>query len=132
MKNQFLTVLPRMQIASIINMTIAIGLQPRIGALGLIVANCVSMTIRTSYTVYFVFFDRFKSLASCSECLIPHRNVLLLLCLTSASTAFSRAHSSTFHVAAGLFSMTFIVAVIARYEASSISSLRHVKRLKRN
>ena len=34
MKNQFLTVLPRMQIASIINMTIAIGLQPRIGALG--------------------------------------------------------------------------------------------------
>jgi len=131
MKNQFLTVLPRMQIASIINMTIAIGLQPRIGALGLIVANCVSMTIRTSYTVYFVFFDRFKSLASCSECL-PHRNVLLLLCLTSASTAFSRAHSSTSHVAAGLFSMTFIVAVIARYEASSISSLRHVKRLKRN
>ena len=131
MKNQFLTVLPRMQIASIINMTFAIGLQPRIGALGLIIANCVSMTIRISYTVYFVFFDRFKSLASCSECL-PHRNVLLLLCLTSASTAFSRAHSSTFHVAAGLFSMTFIVAVIARYEASSISSLRHVKRLKRN
>jgi hypothetical protein len=79
-------------------MIIAIRLQPRIGALGLIIANCVSMTIRISYTVYFVFFDR----------------------------------SSAFHLAAGLFSMTFIVAVIARYEASSISSLRHMKGLKKN
>ena len=117
--------------SSILNVICSITLQAYLGALGLIVANCLTMSARIFYAIYYILRVRLKGarflvLAD----LLPRIEVFSVLFFTSVGTVFTSSLDAWIHLGGGVLALGLIGAVLWLRESSSFTKLKDLKRRK--
>mmetsp|Transcript_8905 Transcript_8905/g.14130 ORF Transcript_8905/g.14130 Transcript_8905/m.14130 type:complete len:128 (-) Transcript_8905:220-603(-) len=107
-----------LQIASVL-------LQPYFGALGLMLANCCTMSIRIAYALCYVHM-RFRGLGFLTAAL-PRINVVLSMLVMSACTWYTSTAGFVFHFAAGMLSLAGICLSLGTWERETVTHLRSLK-----
>ena len=118
-------------LSSIFNVICSITLQAYLGALGLIVANCLTMSARILYAIYYILRVRLKGarflvLAD----LLPRIEVFSVLFFTSVGTVFTSSLDAWIHLGGGVLALGLIGAVLWLRESSSFTKLKDLKRRK--
>ena len=102
-------------LSSIFNVICSITLQAYLGALGLIVANCLTMSARILYAIYYILRVRLKGARSLVLAdLFPRIEVISVLFFTSVGTVFTSSLDAWIHLGGGVlaqFTGGFKIAV---------------------
>lgn len=117
--------------SSILNVICSITLQAYLGALGLIVANCLTMSARIFYAIYYILRVRLKGARFLVlEDLLPRIEVFSVLFFTSVGTVFTSSLDAWIHLGGGVLALGLIGAVLWLRESSSFTKLKDLKRRK--
>ena len=112
-------------ISSALNVCASVMLQFKFGALGLIMANCCTMSIRIAYTLCYVHV-RFQGSGHLTHA-TPHSNVVIILLALSVCTWFTSTQGFAVHFGAGLLSVIGIVVAVVRWERATFIALRKLR-----
>ena len=113
--------------SSLLNVLLSIYLQPRIGPIGPIISNCVSMSLRLAYTLRFVLYQRLRDCTLPLASFLPSRGVFVALLTSSVVTTITSRLDMIKHLSAGLISVGGILSAIWLFERDAFASMMALK-----
>lgn len=100
-------------------------LQEYIGPLGLVVANCFAMSIRISYTLCYIRFNRFTWTSEAFlPAIMPRKRLLLLMCGTCVLSIMTSKIHTAIHVFSGALILLITFLALMKLERSSLMTIR--------